>query len=201
MQTKAFILTLIATGLITACSGSTGEAERTGPWTLDAAESGMTYITVKNNDLGEINTFREISGSVSETGNAVFTINLDSVDTANETRDPRMREHVFKTASFPMAKASAQLDMTQFESLPIGNSETVLLDVNIELAGYATQRDFYVQVTRLGVNKVVVNNKAPLILEVAEFGMEEGIETLRGLAGLDTISPVVPVTMSLVFER
>ncbi len=201
MQTKAIILTLVTAGLVTACTGSTGEKERTGPWTLDAAESGMTYITVKNNDLGEINTFREISGSVSEAGDAVFTINLDSVDTANETRDPRMREHVFKTSTFPKAMATAQLDMTQFADLAVGDSETVLLDVNIELAGYKAQRDFYVQVTRLGANKVVVNNKAPLILEAAEFGMEDGIEMLRGLAGLDSISPVVPVTVSLVFER
>ena len=201
MAIKKFLMVIAMAGLLTGCSPAKSEAERTGAWTLDLEESGMTYVTVKNNAIGEINTFREMSGSVSETGDAVFTIHLDSVDTANETRDPRMRDHVFKTAEFPLAKAKAKLDMDQFGALGIGDSETVLLNTTIAIAGFETQRDFYVLVTRLGPNKVVVNNKAPLMLEVDEFGMGAGIETLRGLAGLESISPVVPVTISLVFER
>ena len=191
--------------ILAACSNTANEsaqnADLSAPWTLSAAESGMTYITVKNNDIGEINTFREISGSVSSDGEAVFEVHLDSVDTNNETRDPRMREHMFKTADFPTATVNAQVDMAQFEKLPIGDSATVLLDTTIELAGTASEESYYVLVTRLGTDKVSVTNKAPFVLDAELFGMSEGLETLRGLAGLDSISPVVPVTISLVFER
>ncbi len=188
-------------GSLAACSSQSVEAERKGDWSLNAEESGMTYVTVKNNALGEINTFREISGEVSASGDVRFEIKMDSVDTNNETRDPRMREHMFKTSEFPISTATAQLDMGQFETLSIGESETVLLDMTLTIAGYQSEQDFYVQVTRLGPNKVVVSNKAPLILDATEFGMEEGLETLQSLAGLDSISPIVPVTMSLTFER
>ena len=192
-------------GILAACSNTANEtaqnADLNAPWTLSAAESGMTYITVKNNDIGEINTFREISGSVSSNGEAVFEVHLDSVDTNNETRDPRMREHMFRTAEFPTATVKAQVDMAQFENLPVGDSATVLLDTRIELAGMASEESYYVLVTRLGENKVSVTNKAPFVLDAEMLGMSEGLETLRNLAGLDSISPVVPVTVSLVFER
>ena len=159
----AFKYGLISTvvAALVACSAQTEAVNESAPWVLDPAESGMTYITIKNGELGEINTFREFNGQVDTDGSAVFTIALDSVDTANEIRDPRMREHVFKTTEFPTATARTQVDLAQFQELPVGESETVLLDVTLGIAGYETQRDFYVQVTRLGVNKVVVTNKAP----------------------------------------
>ncbi len=197
---RQFVLMGAAICLV-ACTNNSEDIERTGPWILDASESGMTYVTVKNGDLGEINTFREISGVVTPQGVANFEINMESVDTNNDTRDPRMRDHVFKTSEYPVASAKAEVDMAAFEGLKVGESETVLLDLTLSLAGFQSEQDFYVQVTRLGLNKVVVSNKAPLLLDATEFGMEEGLETLRGLAGLDQISPVVPVTLSLTFER
>lgn len=161
----------------------------------------MSYVTIKNGSLGEVNTFRTLSGTVSEAGQAEFIIDLASVDTANEIRDPRMREILFKTDTFPSAKATANLDLFQFSNLPIGSSKTVLLDMTLELNGMAEQLDFYVLVTRLGANKVRVDNKAPLLLDAEEFGYTEGLAKLQALAGLDSITPVVSVTVALTFER
>jgi len=187
-------------GLLTACAPQS-EAEKSGPWSLVPDESGMTYVTIKNGSLGEINTFREISGSVSESGQAVFTINLDSVDTANEIRDPRMKEILFETASYPTAKVTANLEMAQFENMPIGGTETVLLDMTLDLHGVSEQFDFYVLITRLGANKVRVDNKAPLILDGEDFGFGEGLAKMQELAGLESITPVVSATVALTFER
>jgi len=103
--------------ILAACAPQ-AEPEKSGPWSLVPDESGMTYVTIKNDSLGEINTFREISGSVSENGQAEFTINLDSVDTANEIRDPRMKEILFETASYPAAKVTANLDMRHQNGSP-----------------------------------------------------------------------------------
>lgn len=191
----AFSLTAIV-----ACSPA-GEAERGGNWTLSAAESGMSYVTIKNGNLGEVNTFRDISGGVTSGGKAEFIIALDSVDTNNETRDPRMKEHVFQTDQYPEAKVTADLNMTQFDVLAIGNSKTVLLDMTLDLHGISDAREFYVLVTRLGANKVRVDNKAPLILDAEDFGFEAGLAKLQELAGLNSISPVVSATVSLTFER
>ena len=134
-------------------------------------------------------------------GAAEFTVVLDSVDTNNEIRDPRMRQFLFETDKHPYAKVTAQLDMAKLKGLETGARHTELLDMTIELHGLTDEREFYVMVTRLAPERVLVENKAPLILDAADFGFEAGVEKLRELAGLDSITPVVPVTFSLVFEH
>jgi len=187
--------------ILAGCNSPHSSETHNSDWTLLADESGMTYITIKNGDIGEINTFRTIDGKVSADGEATFTIALDSVDSAVESRDERMRNILFETADFPMATATSQIDMATLNSLGIGESETVLLDLSINLHNYIYEDAFYVLVTRLGENKVVVANKAPLILDATDFGFGPGLKDLQSLAGLDSISPVVPVTVSLVFTR
>ena len=160
-----------------------------------------SYVTIKSGPLGEINTFNEISGGVSTGGKAEFVIALDSVHTNSETRDPRMKEHVFETAKYPEAKVTANLNMTQFEVLAIGNSKTVSLDMKLDMHGFVDEREFDVLVTRLGVNEVRVDTTAPLILDIEDFGFEAGIAKLQELANLESISPIVSATVSLTFER
>ncbi|NNE59064.1 MAG: YceI family protein [Hellea sp.] len=201
---RTMILTAVLAAGVTmsACSGGdSGPAELAGDWTLNTDESGLTYITIKLDDIAEINTFRDISGTVTSEGNASIIINLNSVDTANEIRDPRMKQYLFETEKYPVAKADATLDMSAFESLKTGDRHTELLNLQLDLHGVKAQMDYYVSVTRLGPNKVLVENKAPLILDARDFGMDAGLAKLQELAGLDSITPVVPITVSLVFER
>ena len=196
---------LVALTVMAACAPAPDQivdgAAKSETWSLLAEESGMTYITVKNGDLAEINTFRDISGNVSPDGDVEFEVSLSSVDTNNEIRDGRMKTILFETGTFPRAKVSTKVDMTSLETLAIGQSATVLLDMNIDIHGHDMEKEFYVLATRLGANKVVVVNKAPLILHADDFGFSDGLLKLQKLAGLDSITPVVPVTASLVFTR
>ena len=193
-------LSLSTLFFLAACAPK-GEAERSGNWTLNPLQSSISYVTIKSGPLGEINTFNEISGGVSTGGKAEFVIALDSVHTNSETRDPRMKEHVFETAKYPEAKVTANLNMTQFEVLAIGNSKTVSLDMKLDMHGFVDEREFDVLVTRLGVNEVRVDTTAPLILDIEDFGFEAGIAKLKELANLESISPIVSATVSLTFER
>ena len=193
-------LSLSTLFFLAACAPK-GEAERSGNWTLNPLQSSISYVTIKSGPLGEINTFNEISGGVSTGGKAEFVIALDSVHTNSEIRDPRMKEHVFETAKYPEAKVTANLNMTQFEVLAIGNSKTVSLDMKLDMHGFVDEREFDVLVTRLGVNEVRVDTTAPLILDIEDFGFEAGIAKLQELANLESISPIVSATVSLTFER
>ena len=193
-------LSLSTLFFLAACAPK-GEAERSGNWTLNPLQSSISYVTIKSGPLGEINTFNEISGGVSTGGKAEFVIALDSVHTNSEIRDPRMKEHVFETAKYPEAKVTANLNMTQFEVLAIGNSKTVSLDMKLDMHGFVDEREFDVLVTRLGVNEVRVDTTAPLILDIEDFGFEAGIAKLKELANLESISPIVSATVSLTFER
>ena len=195
-------LSLSAFFIITACSAEPqGEAERSGNWILNPLESNISYVTIKSGPLGEINSFKDISGRVSTDGKAEFIIALDSVHTNSETRDPRMKEFVFETGTYPEAKVSANLNMESFNALGIGSSKTVTLDMKLDLHGIIDEREFDVLVTRLGVNEVRVDSQAPLIIDAEFFGFEAGLAKLQELANLESISPIVSATVSLTFER
>jgi len=56
-------------------------------------------------------------------------------------------------------------------------------------------------VTRLGPNKVLVSSAAPVYVHADDFGLQSGVDKLQELAKLSSITPVVPVSFSLMFER
>ena len=207
---SGFTLLALSCGVVlSACGGNTSkpassvsvEAEKSGPWSLSRDESGMSFITTKNNSVSEIGTFTALDGEVSEAGAAKFTIVIDTINTNNEIRDPRMRQYLFKTDQNPYISVTATLDLNGFKDMETGERRTTLLAYNLGLNGMSETKESYVMVTRLGVNKVLVENKAPVIIDAADFGLEGGVEQLRELANLHNITPTVPVTFSLVFER
>ena len=197
LSTYALALSFAA---LAACSPKT-TPETSGPWSLVTKQSDISYVTIKNGSLGEVNTFSMFSGKVTESGKAEFIVYLDSVDTDNDIRDPRMRKILFDTETYPTARASAELNMAQFDELAIGQTKTVLLDLTLELHGIAEQFDFNALVTRVGPNKVRVVNKAPLLIDAEDFGFEAGLAKLQQLAKLESITPVVSATVALTFER
>ncbi len=199
--TSKFIATVSLLTLVACSPSSSGEAERSGNWTLSPLESSMSYVTIKNGNVGEVNTFSDISGVVTSGGQAEFNIALDSVQTYNETRDPRMKKYVFETDKFAQATVSADINMTQFNVLGIGNSKSLSVPLSFDLHGITEQKDVDLLVTRLGANKVRIANKGAILIDAEDFGFEAGLAKLQELAKLNSISPVVSATVSLTFER
>ncbi|MEM9669602.1 MAG: YceI family protein [Pseudomonadota bacterium] len=177
------------------------EAELTGPWTLNPEASALTYLSIKSNNIAEVNTFGELSGSVSEDGAASISINLNSVNTNVDIRNERMRNVFFETETYPAATVTTDIDMAQFTDIDIGDSVAVPLRFDISLHGATRAYDFDAEVTRLGANKVLVDSDAPLILYPEDFDLIDGLAQLQALAGIDAITPIVPVNVSFVFER
>ena len=185
-----------------ACSAPSASdtAAPTGPWSVDAANSRVSFVSVKADLIGEVHHFTDVSGSVSTDGAAQITIALDSVETLIDIRNERMREHLFETAQFPDAVISAQIDMVQFESLPVGQRMTYPLTAKVSLHGVDEEIDTDVYVTHLGDSRVEVQTRDPIVIDIDLFNFTDGVEKLRELASLDSITPVVPVTFSIVFE-
>lgn len=170
-------------------------------WNYAPDESGMTFVTIYNDDVAEINTFRNISGSVSADGQAHITINLNSVDSADEDRDRLYRSVLFDVMNFPNLVVTAQIDMENYEGFAIGDRFTELLDMNISLRGVEKRMNFYVMVTRLADDRILIENKAPLIINAADFSMTAPLAELQRLFGIRSITPVTTATLSFVFKR
>lgn len=169
-------------------------------WSLDNSRSSLSFVTVKAGDVGEVHRFTEISGSVNADGVAKLVINLASVDTLIPIRDERMRDILFQVVDFPTATLTADVDLDAIQQLQSAatttNSFSGQLTVKGQRSGIATQ----VLVAKLSDTEVLVTAQQPVIVSAGAVGLSEGVEQLRQIAGLPSISQAVPVTFSLLFS-
>jgi hypothetical protein len=57
----------------------------------------------------------------------------------------------------------------------------------------------HMQAAKLDNATVMVASTQPLVIDAAKFGLSDGVEKLREIAGLDSISNAVPVTFVMTF--
>ena len=177
----------------------------TGPlahahWVLTPEASTLSFVSIKAGDIGEVHTFKNLSGLIDNDGNATIQIDLTSVDTGIEVRDERMRNVLFNTAVTPTATFTAQVDLTQMPDIKIGSSAAMTITGTLDIAGTQAEVSGPVRAVRLAPRKVMVLTSAAILLNVSQLGLVEGVEALREIAGLPSISKAVPVTFALVFK-
>ncbi len=56
------------------------------------------------------------------------------------------------------------------------------------------------RITRLDLDRLMVVSEQPVVVNARDFGLVPGVEALRKIVGLSSISLAVPVTFVLVFE-
>lgn len=169
-------------------------------WELDPAGSQLNFISVKKGNIGEVHRFSRMSGSV-EGNQAELVIELDSVDTRIGIRDERMREFLFETSLYPVARVSTSVDLAAMEALQPGAMSVSETEVILSLHGQSKAMPVELGITRLGADQVLVFSRTPVIVRADQFGLLPGIQKLMELAGLPSISSAVPVSFSLVFSR
>ena len=170
-------------------------------WELDSTQSAVNFISVKNNGVAEVHSFRDMVGYVGSDGSVQLNIALGSVDTMIEIRDERMRELLFETVTFPSAKVAATVDPEFLTVLAEGG--TITTDLNFTLSLHGAEKSLTVPVVLIGESeeRIQVFTARPVIVSAADFGLEAGIAALQKVAGLKAISTAVPVTVHLVFTR
>lgn len=170
-------------------------------WVLDGEQSNLSFVSTKAINIAEVHKFAELSGGVSDDGKVDVTISLASVDTGIELRDDRMREMLFETEQYALAKVSASIDPQEIESLAAGESLQRTVEGVLELHGESKPLSMEIVVARAGDSRLLVMSARPVVVNAPEFKLAEGVEKLRAIAGLPSISTAVPVSFVLEFER
>ena len=170
-------------------------------WTLDNDASQVSFVSVKAGDAGEVHRFTEISGGLSANGDASVTIQLASVDTLIPIRDERMREMLFQTEIFPIATLNANVDMDTLNAIDPGDSVDMTANLHLVLRDKQVQLPAEMIVARLGDHRLMVSSRKPVIVNAASVDLVAGIEALREIANLPSISKAVPVSFVLTFEE
>lgn len=164
-------------------------------WTVSDS-SRIGFVSIKNNRIGENNAFERVSGSISESGQVVVSVDLSSVETGIGIRNERLQKMLFEVASFPTASIDAVLSDGQIAALRAGGARAESVSVNISLHGKTVSKMANVSVSSSG-GDVRVTTTQPIVITAQEFGLESGVEALQQIAGLNAISRSIPVTVDL----
>ena len=168
-------------------------------WTLDNSGSQLSFVTIKATDVAEVHTFTELSGSVGADGHARVVIQLASVDTLIPIRDERMREILFQTDLFPTATADARLDLRKLQGLAPSTSMTFTTELLLRLSDTELPITTDLLVSRLAGDRMLVTTLKPIVVNAGAVALADGVEQLREIAGLPSISKAVPVSFVLQF--
>ena len=189
---------LAMSGLLISTIGFTANAQ--AQWHLVNEASQFNFISTKATHIAESHTFTKLQGSVNEAGQANLTIDLASVETMIPIRNERMGTMFVEIASYPTAEFAAQVDIQEVNQLDVGGVTDMALSGVLDLRATTLPLTASVRVVKLANNRVQIQTLKPIIID-ANLSASEGIERLRVIAGLPSISHSVPVTFSLVFQQ
>ncbi|BCV40661.1 MULTISPECIES: YceI family protein [Shewanella] len=170
-------------------------------WQLDNADSKVSFVSVKKGDIAEVHEFNQVSGTLAESGEFKLEIPLNGVNTGIEIRDKRMQTMLFEVANFPSLTLTAQVPADLLDKLKPGELLTTEIDGVLSLHGKSQNKRFGVVVARLGESSLLVTSQKAVIVNAEEFGLTDGVEKLREIAGLSSISKAVPVSFVLRLNK
>jgi len=169
-------------------------------WEIINDESTVNYISIKNSNVGEVNSFKELNGSI-ENGKISLDIDLGSVETNVPIRNDRMKTMLFEVASFSKANISAIIDTKALDKMKVGETYRDSVSFNLSLHGVSKEIVTELRVVKLAENRILAASVNPIIVNADQYKLSEGVEKLREVANLPSISTAVPVTFSLVFKK
>ena len=170
-------------------------------WSVNSAQSSLNFVSVKNDVVAETHSFKDLTGSLTETGEFSVTIPALTVDTAIPIRNERILEHVLAAKQYATITAKGKVDSKVLAGLKTGDSVVVDQALDLTLLTQTQSLSAKVKVTKASDSQLIVTTVAPIMLDVNKFQLNAGVEKLRELAGLKAISPLVPTTFSLVLVK
>jgi polyisoprenoid-binding protein YceI len=187
---------MIALASVAALVGVPAHAD----WTLANDASRISFVTTKAGQIAEVHRFHMAEGTIDSAGNVTVTIDLASVDTLIPIRDDRMREMLFEVARFPTATLTGKVDAAALGDLADGTTTTMAVEASLAMRGQTLPLTIEFHVAKLSGTRVVVSTLQPVVVTAGQLDLVAGVEALREVAGLPSISPAVPVSAVLTFE-
>lgn len=197
---KVVLLSLLLLSNIAVAKLSFVTTTHPGQWVLNNEASTLNFTTTKNSSKTEVQSFKQFQGHISGT-KVNLTVDLNSVDTGIGIRDQRIKELFFEIAQFPTATVTIDLNKSDLKQIKIGHTKTLTEQATIEIHGEKQTIPVELQVISIDHNKLLVFSRLPVIIDLKNFNLVNGVNALREIAKLQSINTAVPVTFSLLFSH
>lgn len=169
-------------------------------WQLDNDQSHLSFVTIKATHIAEVHRFTQLRGSLNAAGQADIEIALASLETNIPIRNERMQQMLFDTDLFPSASITATFDAEMLAGLTAGDSRMLDISAQLRIKDSSIPVSVPVLAARLNAETLVVTSARPVLVSADSVGLTEGVEKLREVAGLPSISRAVPVSFVLTFR-
>ena len=169
-------------------------------WSLDNEASVLNFVTVKAEHIAEVHTFDMLSGTIDDAGDVEISIELASVNTLIPVRNERMQAMLFETNLFPKATITGNIDLDAMTAMSAGDSQRLQLEIELSLRGSSTSLTAELMIVRTEAG-VIASTLKPIIVTADSVGLVAGVEQLREVAGLPSISRSVPVSFTVAFDQ
>ncbi len=183
--------------LITLCTSSYAFAD----WSLINDESNISFASTKKSAISEVHHFKTISGTINEKGSLNISVDLSSVETNIPIRNERMTKMLFEVGQFANATLTTTFDSQKITAMKAGDVYLETLTFDASLHGMTQKIKTPVKFIMLSNNKLMLILDKPIVINASQFGLEKGIEQLKVIAKLPSISTSAPVTFSLTFTQ
>ena len=171
-------------------------------WAIESNQSSITYLSSKLtgnlSTIFENNRFTNFSGTINDAGEVVLNIDMNSVDTGVAIRDERVKEHVFNVKQYPQATVKMSVKDLIVDCCEFGYTQMV--EVLLSMRGVTKKIKGKVGVTRRD-DRLLVQSVSPILINATDYGMLEGIQTIKELVKLVNIPTTIPVSFQLVFVK
>lgn len=168
-------------------------------WSLQQPSS-INFLTSKNTHTTEIQQFTKFDATINDSGFAIINIDLASVDTRIDIRDERMQEHLFESARFSQASFETKIPVTVLAQVSGGQQTQFELKGKISLHGEQVQAHCRVLISPNKDKTITVTSITPMLIDAKSFNLVAGINKLKEIAGLKSITYTVPLSFSLSFK-
>ncbi len=176
-------------------------------WQLDGVRSSVHYVSMKKDHVAEVNTFlaesgqpAALSGSISNTGDTIFALDLNDVETGVDIRNSRLLAFLFETELLPTAYFHTTVDTATLTQMAPGDIRFETLTGDFSLHGVRQTVTADVLIAKQSATEVSVSTIKPIHIDSKQFDMAGGIEALRVVANLGSIGEVVPVYFQLHYQ-
>ena len=172
-------------------------------WQADDVEVSFltTKVTASNSTVTELNTFDTASATVNFDGKLKAVIDLRSVNSGIEVRDQRLEDNVFTSVKDLKLLISGKVDLSDIDQLEVGQSLVLQQPLHLTFGGQEIDVTAEVLVARQADNQLNVTSLKPIILDLTLFGVNQGVNKLTELAGLNAIALQVPTFLHTTFTR
>ncbi len=185
--------------LIFAATAVSADQHNEHLWQLNNGLSKLSYGTIKKNSVGEVNHFRTLTGHIDKEGKVLVNIDLTSIETYIDIRNTRMIDYVFGK-DVTTATLTASVDLSKIHSLQTGAIAAMDIEGSLALFDNNIPIETTMKVAKLGENQFMALTDEMIMIKTESMGVKAGIDKLKALAKLDSITRVVPVSMHLVFS-